>query len=487
MRDHALFAWGRRAERILLAGAVVLAAALRFAALDARGWWRDEAVTVRLLRLPFDELLRTIPDSEGTPPLYYVLAWGWTRLFGDSEAGLRSFSALVGTVTVVVVYLAGRELVSKRTGIVAAYFTAASPLLVWHAQDARAYSLLVLLGGLSFLFFVRLVRTPAPPNALGFAIASALSLATHYFAVFLVVPEAVWLLAARRTRRLAVLPVVAIAVVGAALVPLVLAQRGNVRWISEVPRYRRLIELVQEFLVGPQAPWERPTTVLAGLLAAAALLLVPRRVDRQERIALRPAMVVGLAALALPLLLVLAGLDYVLGRNLIVAWIPLAIVAAAGLTARRAGPEGIVVAAALVALGIGTVIGSAESPKFGAEDWRGAARALGPPPVGGRAIVLWPDAGLEPFRLYRPDAVPLPDDGRAVSEVVVATFGQRRRDDDLLRALAPPEGLFRESARRDEPYFTLVRYTADHPVVATVDVLVPSAPGAPRGAVLAER
>jgi mannosyltransferase len=487
MRAPATFAGGRRAERILLAGAVVLGAALRFTALDARGWWRDEAVTVRLLRLPFDELLRTIPDSEGSPPLYYVLAWGWTRLFGDSEVGLRSFSALVGTITVVVVYLAARDLVSKRAGIVAAYLTASSPLLVWHAQDARTYSLLVLLAGLSFLFFVRLCRSAAQLDALGFGAASALALATHYFAVFLVLPEAVWLLAARRTRRLAVLPAVAIAVVGAALVPLVLAQRGNVSWISDVPRYRRVIELAQEFLVGPQAPWERPTTVAAGLLAAAALLLVAWWADRQERIALRPAMTVGLAAVALPLLLALAGFDYVLGRNLIVAWIPLAIVAAAGLTAHRAGRTGIVVAAALVALGIGIVVGSAATPKFGAEDWRGAARAIGQSPAGGRAIVLWPPEGADAFRLYRPTARLLPASGERVQEVVVVTLGDRRRSDALRAALAPPRPPFREVEREDAADFSLGRYLTARAFLGTPDALATPPAGISRPAVLVER
>jgi mannosyltransferase len=476
----------RRAERALLAGAIVLATALRFTALDARGWWRDEAVTVQLLRLPFGELLRAIPDSEGTPPLYYVLAWGWARVFGDSEAGLRSLSALVGTLAVVVVFLAGKELVSRRAGLVGAYLAAASPLLVWHAQDARAYSLLVVLGGLSFLFFVRLRRTAAPLDALGFGVASALALMTHYFAVFLVLPEAVLLLGARRTRRLSVLPVAAIAIVGAALFPLVLAQRGNVSWISDVPRLRRLIEVIQEFLVGPQAPWERPTTVAAGLLVVAALVLLARRVDRREWTALRPALIVGPSALALPLLLALAGFDYVLARNLIVAWVPLAIVAAAGLTARRAGLAGVAIAAAYVVLGVGTVVGSADSPKFDAEDWRGAARALGPPPAGGRAIVLWPDVGLEPFRLYRPDAVPISNEAGFVSEVVVATFGERRRESNLIEALAPPRASFREFARRDDRSFTLVRYATEDPVAATVDGLIPSAP-APGPVVLIER
>ena len=444
MRARATFAGRGRAEGILLAGAVVLAAALRFTALDARGWWRDEAVTVRLLRLPFDELLRTIPDSEGSPPLYYVLAWGWTRLFGDSEIGLRSFSALVGTVTVVVVYLAGRDLVSKRAGIVGAYLTAASPLLVWHGQDSRSYALLVLTGALSFLFFVRLRRTATRLDALCFGLASALALLTHYFAVFLVVPEVLWLLLASRTRRLAVAPAAAIAIVGLALVPLVNAQRGNVSWVSEVPRSRRLLEVVQELLVGPQAPWERATTVLAGLLAVVALLVLAWRGNRDEWQAVLPAAATGLAALALPLLVAFGGFDYVLGRNVIVAWVPLALVVAAALTAQRAGRAGLVAACAVVVLGVGVVVGSAATPKFGAEDWRGAARALGPSPAGGRAIVLWPPEGAAAFRLYRPTARPLPATGESVQEVVVVTLGDSRRDAALTAALAPPRPPFRE-------------------------------------------
>lgn len=488
MRTGASRSGGRlQSERMLLVGAVALGAALRFTALDARGWWRDEAVTVRLLRLPFDELLRAIPDSEGTPPLYYVLAWGWTRLFGDSEAGLRSLSALLGTITVLVVYLAGRELLSSRVGLFAAYFAAASPLLVWHAQDGRSYSLLVLVSALSFLFFVRLRRTAARMDALWFGLASALALLTHYFAVFLVLPESVWLLADRRTRRVAAPAVAGVAAVGVALVPLALAQRGNVSWISDVPRYRRLLEILQEFLVGPQAPWERPTTVLAGALAAAALAVLIGRAFSEIWPRIRAAVVIGLAALALPVVLSLGGLDYVLARNVIVASVPLTIVVAAGLGAERAGRAGVVLAAALVALGVGVVVATADDPKFGAEDWRGVARALGPAPAGGQAIVLWPDVGIEPFLIYRPGASRIARDGAVVSQVAVATLGRRRRDDDVLDALSPPTPPFRQLERRDGPHFTLLRYDAARPTRVSEDTIVIGEPRGALPAVLVDR
>jgi hypothetical protein len=485
MRSAAL-SRARRWE-VALGGAMILAAALRFTSLDARGWWRDEAVTVELLRLPFGELLRTIPDSEGSPPLYYVLAWGWTRALGDGEAGLRSLSALLGVVTVLLVFLAARTLVSTRTGVVAAYLAAASPLLVWHDQDGRSYALLTTLSALSFLFFVRLLRVPSTRDAVGFALAASLALLTHYFAVFLIAPLIAWLLARPSTRRIGALAAGAVAVVGCALVPLARAQSGNVDWVAEVPLGDRLVELVQSFLVGPQAPWERGATIVAGLLVLAALALLLARGSAAELRAVLPAAVVGAVALVLPLALAVVGLDYLLARNLIVAWVPLAIVCSTGMVAERARAAGLAVAAALVALGAAVVLQTASTPKFVDEDWRGAAHHLGAPPPGGRAIVLWPGVGVRPFRLYRPGASPIGPQGAEVSEVVVLAFGAKRRDiETYASSLFPSDARFRMRSRIDEPHVTIVRFEAETPVRVTASTLVATEPGAPDTVVLVD-
>lgn len=491
MRPDGLRWLRRHAERLLLTGALVLGATLRFTALDARGWWRDEAVTVELLRLPFIELLRAIPDSEGTPPLYYVLAWSWTRVFGESEVDLRSISALLGTATVFVVYLAGRELASQRVGLVGAFLAASSPLLVWHDQDGRAYALLVLLAALSFLFFLRLANDPSRRNAVGFGVASALALLTHYFAVFLVLPQVVWLLAVRGTRRTAIPAAAAIGVVGLALVPLALAQRGNVSWIEEVPRWRRAVEVAQHFLVGPQPGWERGITVLAGLVFVSALALLLLRGDKVERRAAVPAGVVGGATLAAPIVLAIAGLDYLLSRNVIVAWVPLALVVAGGFAVRRAGRVGPALALVTVLVGVSVVVATASTPKFGAEDWRGAARALGPPPPGGRMVILWPGVGEDPFRLYLPDATTASNNGAVVSEIALVTLGPRRRDveddPDLRSTLVPTTGGFIRSSREDEPYVTIVRFRSARPASVRIDELVATGPVAPDAVILVER
>jgi hypothetical protein len=103
----------------------------------------------------------TIPDTESTPPCYYLLAWIWSRAFGTDEVGLRSLSALAGTALVPIAYAAARELSSTRGALITPSLVAVSPWLVLYSQDARSYALLSLLGGLSFLFFVRCLKAPS--------------------------------------------------------------------------------------------------------------------------------------------------------------------------------------------------------------------------------------------------------------------------------------------------------------------------------------
>src|SRR3712207_5330908 len=164
-----------------LAGIVAAAAALRFATLDLQSFWVDEGATVHLLRSDFGGMLDGLTVTEKTPPLYYLLAWLWTRPFGTGEIGVRSLSALIGVLTVPAAFALARELVSERAALIAAALVAVNPLLVWYSQEARAYALLVLLATLATLFCVR-------GRPWLWALFSALALATHYFAAFVVGP-----------------------------------------------------------------------------------------------------------------------------------------------------------------------------------------------------------------------------------------------------------------------------------------------------------
>src|SRR3954454_17852848 len=102
----------------LLAGIVVAGALLRFATLGVQSYWLDEAATVNLLHKSFGSMISGVVSGESTPPLYYVLAWVWAKVFGSGEVGLRSLSALIGTATISLAFALGVRVAGRRAGLI---------------------------------------------------------------------------------------------------------------------------------------------------------------------------------------------------------------------------------------------------------------------------------------------------------------------------------------------------------------------------------
>ena len=166
------------------------------------------------------------------------MAWLWSKVFGTSEAGLRSLSALLGTLAIPITYLCGRELVSRAAGVVAAALAALSPFMIWYSQEARSYMLFTVLCGLSFWFFARSLRDPSHRNLAWWAVCSAGAVLTHFFAGFLVAPEGLWLVLALR-RRSALIAAVAVAAVQLAILPLAVGDTSHpLEWIKAFPLSR---------------------------------------------------------------------------------------------------------------------------------------------------------------------------------------------------------------------------------------------------------
>jgi hypothetical protein len=335
-----------------LALAVVIAVGglLRLATLDVQHFWVDEAVTAGLMRLDLGDMLAAISTTESTPPLYYLLARGWAGLFGTGEVGLRSLSALFGTLTIPVVYAIGATLASRRAGLVAAALAAVSPALVWYSQEARSYALVILLGALSLLFAARALRGDNDPDLVWWGLTAVLAVLTHYFAGFLVAGEALWLLAAHPRRRDAALGVAAVAACGAALLPLAIHQsgQGNLDFISDVSLATRLVDTAQLFLAGPTGDRVDLAVALVAVTAVLALVLAFRAAP-PERLPARVLAAVAVAGIAAPVALAILGADYLLARNLLPLWLPLAAAAAIGLSAERSGRLGLATTIALLA------------------------------------------------------------------------------------------------------------------------------------------
>lgn len=475
--------WARAHWPLLLL--IALAAAVRLATIGLQSFWFDEAFTpVYVIHPSFTATMHTMSHTENTPPLWYVLIWIWTRIFGTGVVAMRLPSALAGIALVPVAWAIGDELGGRRAAIAAAAIVACNPLLVWYSQEARAYELYALTGGIAFLCFLRAERQPSGRRMAAFALAGCLALLSHYFAVFLLVPMSLWLLRRRERWRVALPAVGAIAIVGLALVPLLLAQGGNgTQWIGEWPLRERLEAIPQYYLTGYSgAPLGHALELLVALPIIAGLAYgLWRKLDAREGRGTLLALALAACGVLIPIVLVGLGADYLAPRNLIAAMLPVTAVIAVVVAARSTGRAGAALVT-LTAIGfLAIVIDVNLSPRLQRGEWKGVAAALAKAPAS--RVIATVHLGSAPLAYYMPGMRRLRSTPSAkVSEIDVVGYQPL-----LPSAGSPPAPGFRLVARRDINGLYIYRFLSSRPRIVSaaslrragitkgeVDVLAPA-------------
>lgn len=179
----------------LARGAILcaLALALRLYRLGAQSLWLDEGstwaeVTGRTGKgwLP---LLGELFSPNASYPLYHIILKAWISLVGDSEWMLRLPSALAGAAAVLVLFIAAHEHrehdhpAPHHQPLIAGIILATSPFAIWHAQDAKVYSILILTITLELWALLRAIRTNRPQNWLLLASIAIISIFVHRLAI----------------------------------------------------------------------------------------------------------------------------------------------------------------------------------------------------------------------------------------------------------------------------------------------------------------
>ena len=118
---------------------LILAGALRLLRLGAWSFWADEIFTLRDAQ--------NLSNVKGYP-VGYALIGQVVKLFGTSEFAARLLPAVVGAVSVPVIYLIGKRLFSQRAALLAALLLALLSFHIYYSQYARYYTPLVLLATL---------------------------------------------------------------------------------------------------------------------------------------------------------------------------------------------------------------------------------------------------------------------------------------------------------------------------------------------------
>ncbi len=311
---------------LLVVASTVLMAVLSLLFIGDKSIWIDEAGSIFFAR-DWSQMWQYLLSHEANMWLYYIMLNPWLKL-GHSEAIIRALSAVFAVATIPAVYLLGRQLFGQRAGAIATLLVASNAFFIRYAQEARGYTLLVLLVTLSSLFFVRAVQTASWKDWLGHALCSALALYTHLFAALVYFVHVVSLaLLGRRN-----LPwrgfVFSILVLGILLIPLIVWQplnSGQLDWISpptasniygfflELTGNRPLLLLYFIFCsttllaVLRTPPHQRGQYELWGHLFVALWALAPLAVTLVFSWVIRPVFVSRYLIISLPALALLAG------------------------------------------------------------------------------------------------------------------------------------------------------------------------------------
>ena len=184
----------------MLLAILLVALLLRVFQLDAESLWLDEVYSVNWGNHDFVQILG-LSIQNRHPPLYLLLLHYWMQLFGDSEFSVRLPSVLFGVFSVAMLYKVGTLLFNKWTGLMSAFIMAISAYQIYYSQEARAYMMMVLFALISFYFFLKLFEGKNYWILAGYVLFSTTLMYAHYYGLFLVFVQALFVLGFYALRR----------------------------------------------------------------------------------------------------------------------------------------------------------------------------------------------------------------------------------------------------------------------------------------------
>ena len=136
----------------------------------------------------FIDSMNVVMRVDLNPPLWAVITHLWLKIAPYGTFWLKFPSVILVSATVFVVGLAGKELSSKKAGIIAAIFMALSPFATLEcAYTFRAYGLYIFAAAFLAYAYVKKLKEQSIKNRIIFAVAIFLIAFTHYFGAFMCV------------------------------------------------------------------------------------------------------------------------------------------------------------------------------------------------------------------------------------------------------------------------------------------------------------
>jgi len=179
--------WGHW-PRLLLC--LIVGFVLRWNCVNCKSFWFDECYSVEVSRLDWRNFFHVLWWREANMSLYYALLKVWLYL-GQSPSFIRGLSILVGVASILAIFWLANLLYGRRVGLIAAALFTFNAYSVRYSQEARSYSLFLLLTTLASGFFVAYLHRATKFHRIGYILTSLLACYAHFYALLLIAAQ--WL------------------------------------------------------------------------------------------------------------------------------------------------------------------------------------------------------------------------------------------------------------------------------------------------------
>jgi len=183
---------------VLLFLIALLATTFRFYKLGVWSFWIDEIYTIMHATAHFSTpelILDNIPPVENWVPVSVMLASQVLNLLGINEWSARLVSALIGIVSILILYFPARRIFGNRVALIASLLLAVSPWHIFWSQNARFYTALLLFYSLSMFAFHFGLERNKPGYFIAFCVLLYLAVSERMTALFIFPAMAAYIVA----------------------------------------------------------------------------------------------------------------------------------------------------------------------------------------------------------------------------------------------------------------------------------------------------
>ncbi len=171
---------------------VLLAFIARVRGLGDQSFWWDEAYSAVVARGSLRQIVTELATNDFHPPFHYLLFHYWSNVAGEGEFALRYTAVVAGTATVALAFATGRRLFGLCGGLISAILFATSPFLIYYSTEARMFALAAMFAVLITYLGHRAIHSDSWRFWALLSLTFATSLYNFYYAVFGIIPVALY-------------------------------------------------------------------------------------------------------------------------------------------------------------------------------------------------------------------------------------------------------------------------------------------------------